>query len=253
MRKEKNRNGVVLKLPEITAEKNPLLIRKICDHVKNCLHLGYNLFIVEITDKNLTLNTEIHPPEKERFLHFIEDLDIRIAFYLKSKNSLISTDYSSTKKAKEEIIKLGNFIQEIDAGRYDIPLICHIGGAKGNRRKSMEEFCKFFEKLPWKTQKQIAIINDEKPSLYSVKDLLSVPYIEKKIPIVFRTTSHRTNQGGLTYRESLFLACSTWAERGNPVMFYCPAKLEERVSAEDINPYNLILDLAYDHVLPEPD
>lgn len=253
MEKERNRNGIVLRLPEITTEKDQLLIRKICDQVKNCLHLGYNLFVVEITEKDLELNMEVHPPEKERFLYFIEDLEIRIMFYLKSKNFLISTDPASTKKAKTEVIKMGNFIQEIDAGRYDVPLICHVGGAKGNRRKSMTEFCKFFEKLPWSIQKQIALINDEKPSLYSVKDLLSVPYIEKKIPIVFRTASHRTNQGGLTYRESLFLACSTWAERGNPIMFYCPAKPEERVGLEDLNPYNLILDVAYDHVLPEPD
>jgi hypothetical protein len=251
MEKLENRNGIVLRLPLIT-EKKIFLIRKVCDQIKNCLHLGYNLFVIEITDVDLELNTEINSAEKERFLYFIEDLEIRVAFYLKSKNSLISTDSNSTKKAKNEIFKLSNFIQEIDAGRYDIPLICHIGGAKGNKRKSMEEFCKIFEKLPWKTQKQIAIINDEKPSLYSVKDLLSVPYIDKKIPIVFRTTSHRTNQGGLTYRESLFLSCSTWAERENPIMFYCPFKIEERVSSEDLNPYNLRLDLAYDHFLPDP-
>lgn len=253
MKEEKNRNGIVLRLPEITSEKEQSLIKKVCDQIKSCLHLGYNLFVIELSEKDLALNTEVHPHEKERFLYFVEDLEVRIMFYIKSKNSLISTDPSSSKKAKSEIIKLGNFIQEIDAGRYDIPLICHLGGAKGNKKKSMEEFCKFFEKLPWRIQKQISIINDEKPSLYSVKDLLSVPYIEKKIPIVFRTASHRTNQGGLTYRESLFLACSTWAERENPIMFYCPAKLEERVGLEDLNPYNLTLDVAYDHVLPEPD
>lgn len=252
MEKSKNRNGIVLRLPEISTDKDPILLRKICDRIKNCLHLGYNLFVVELSERDLETNLEVHPSEKERFLYFIEDLEIRIMFYLKSKNSVISTDTESRKRAKKEIRTLGNFIQEIDAGRFDLPLICHVGGAKGNRRKSMGEFCRFFETLPWRTQKQLALINDEKPSLYSVKDLLSVTYIEKKIPIVFRATSHRTNQGGLTYKESLFLACSTWAERGNPVMFYCPAKPEERVELEDLNPYDLVLDMAYDHMLPEP-
>jgi hypothetical protein len=253
MEKSKNRNGIVLRLPEITTDKDPILLRKICDHIKNCIHLRYNLFVVELSEKDLEMNLEVHPSEKERFLYFVENLEIRIMFYLKSKNSVISTDIGSSKRAKKEIITIGNFIQEIDAGRFDIPLICHVGGAKGNRKKSMVEFCKFFETLPWRTQKQIALINDEKPSLYSVKDLLSVTYIEKKIPIIFRATSHRTNQGGLTYKESLFLACSTWVERGNPVMFYCPAKPEERVELDDLNPYDLVLDIAYDHVLPEPE
>lgn len=253
MEKSKNRNGIVLRLPEISTDKDPILLRKICDHIKNCLPFRYNLFVVELSEKDLEMNLEVHPSEKERFLYFVEDLEIRIMFYLKSKNSVISTDAESRKRAKKEITTLGNFIQEIDAGRFDVPLICHVGGAKGNRRKSMVEFCKFFETLPWRTQKQIALINDEKPSLYSVKDLLSVTYIEKKIPIIFRATSHRTNQGGLTYKESLFLACSTWAERGNPVMFYCPAKPEERVGLDDLNPYDLVLDIAYDHVLPEPE
>jgi UV DNA damage repair endonuclease len=182
----------------------------------------------------------------------LDDLDIRIAFYIKSKYNIISTDNDSKKKAREEILKIGDFIDELDAGKFDVPLICHIGGAKGNRKKSMTEFCKLFDNLPWRTQKKICLINDEKPSLFSVKDLLSVTYIEKKIPIVFRTSSHRTNQGGLTYKESFFLAASTWAERANPIMFYCPSNQDETVTIKDLNPYNLIVDVAFDNNLPDP-
>lgn len=252
MEKEKNRGGIVIRLPENVPVQSISLIRKICDQIKNCLHLGYNLFVVEITEKNLLLDLRITAPERERFFYFLEDLEIRIMFYLKSKNFLISSDLLSSENAKSDIIKLGGFIQEINGGKYDVPLICHIGGANGNKRKSMREFCKIFEGFPQEIQKQIAIINDEKPSLYSIKDLLSFTYIEKKIPIVFRTASHRTNHGGLTHKESLFLACSTWTERGNPIMFYCPAGAEEKISLEDLNPYNLTLDVAYDYILPDP-
>ena len=214
--------------------------------------MGYNLFIVELSEKDTELSTDVTDPEKERFLHYLEDLNIRIAFYIRSKNHVVSTDPDSRKKAKKEILKIGKFIDEIDAGRFDVPLICHIGGANGNRKKSMADFCKFFDTLPWRIQKQIAIINDEKPSLFSVKDLLSFTYIEKKIPIIFRTSSHRTNQGGLTYKESLFLAASTWVERSNPIMFYCPINQEETISIQDLNPYNLIVDVAFDNNLPDP-
>jgi hypothetical protein len=249
---EKIRNGIVIKLPDGGLVKENSLIRRICDQIKNSLPLGYKLFIVEISEKDLESDLEVGQSEKERLFYYLDDLDIRIAIYLKTKNHIISTDPNSKKNAKQEILKIGSLIEEIDGGRFDIPLICHIGGAKGNRRKSMQDFCKFFDTLPWKTQKAICLINDDKPSLYSVKDLLSVTYIEKKIPIVFRTSSHRTNQGGLTYKESFFLAASTWAERSNPILFYCPSTKEETVSIKDLNPYNLMVDVAFDNNLPEP-
>lgn len=244
------RNGFVIKIPEDKNSDNSLS-RKICDRIKTYIKLGYKLFVIELSEKDIDLSTEVDEPEKERFLHYLDDLNIRIAFYIKSKNHIVSTDLESKRKAKKEILKIGKFIEEIDAGKFDIPLICHIGGANGNRKKSMMDFCKFFDTLPWRIQKQIAIINDEKPSLFSVKDLLSVTYIDKKIPIIFRTGSHRTNQGGLTYKESLFLAASTWAERSNPIMFYCPSNQEETITVKDLNPYNLVIDVAFDNNLPE--
>jgi UV DNA damage repair endonuclease len=245
------RNGIVIRIPDLKQSENSLA-RIVCDRIKSYLSIGYKLFVVELSEKNIELSTEVTEPEKERFLHYLDDINIRISFYIRSKNNIVSTDTESRKRAKREILKIGNFINEIDAGKFDIPLICHIGGANGNRRKSMLDFCKFFDTLPWRVQKQIAIINDEKPSLFSVKDLLSVTYIEKKIPIIFRTGSHRTNQGGLTYKESLFLAASTWAERSNPIMFYCPTSKEETITINDLNPYNLVVDVAFDNNLPEP-
>jgi len=246
------KNGIVIRIPEIKNKENTLP-RIICDQIKGYLSIGYSLFIVELSDKDIEMSTEVNEAEKERFLHYLDDLNIRIALYIKSKNHVVSTDINSRKKAKFEIIKIGKLIEEIDCNKFDIPLICHIGGANGNRRKSMMDFCKFFDTLPWRIQKQISIINDEKPSLFSVKDLLSVTYIEKKIPIIFRTGSHRTNQGGLTYKESLFLAASTWGERSNPIMFYCPTSTDETITTNDLNPYNLVIDVAFDNNLPEPD
>lgn len=251
---ESIRNGLVLRLPDLNSRKNICLGKKICDHIKSSIQFGYKLFIIQLSEKDIeSYNTDIDYLEKERFFHYLNNENIRIAFYIKSKNHIVSTDHNSEKKAREEIIKIGNFIEEINAGVFDIPLICHIGGAKGDKRKSMMEFVKFYETLNWRIQKQISIINDEKPSLFSVKDLLSYTYIERKIPIIFRTTSHRTNQGGLTYKESFFLAASTWAERANPIMFYCPIKKEEIVTVQDLNPYNLIVDIAFDNNLPDPE
>ena len=246
------KNGIVIRMPDSSITKENSLGKIICDRIKSYIPMGYKLFIVELSEKDIENSTEVTEAQKERFLYYLEDIDIRLAFYIKSKNHVVSTDIESKKKSKKEILKIGQFIDEIDTGRFDVPLICHIGGANGNRRKSMMEFCKFFDTLPWRIQKQLCLINDDKPSLFSVKDLLSVSYVEKKIPIVFRTSSHRTNQGGLTYKESFFLAASTWAERSNPIMFYCPATQEETITVQDLNPYNLIVDVAFDNNIPEP-
>ena len=246
------KNGIVIRMPDSLITKENSLGKIIWDRIKSYIPMGYKLFIVELSEKDIENSTEVTEAHKERFLYYLEDIDIRLAFYIKSKNHVVSTDLESKKKAKKEILKIGQFIDEIDTGRFDVPLICHIGGANGNRRKSMMEFCKFFDTLPWRIQKQLCLINDDKPSLFSVKDLLSVSYVEKKIPIVFRTSSHRTNQGGLTYKESFFLAASTWAERSNPIMFYCPATQEETITVQDLNPYNLIVDVAFDNNIPEP-
>ena len=246
------KNGIVIRMPDSSITKENSLGKIICDRIKSYIPMGYKLFIVELSEKDIENSTEVTEAQKERFLYYLEDLDVRLAFYIKSKNHVVSTDIESKKKSKKEILKIGQFIDEIDTGRFDVPLICHIGGANGNRRKSMMEFCKFFDTLPWRIQKQLCLINDDKPSLFSVKDLLSVSYVEKKIPIVFRTSSHRTNQGGLTYKESFFLAASTWAERSNPIMFYCPATQEETITVQDLNPYNLIVDVAFDNNIPEP-
>jgi hypothetical protein len=249
---ESIKNGIVIRMPDSSIIKENSLGKIICDRIKSYIPMGYKLFIVELSEKDIENSTEVTEAQKERFLYYLEDLDVRLAFYIKSKNHVVSTDIESKKKAKKEILKIGQFVDEIDAGRFDVPLICHIGGANGNRRKSMMEFCKFFDTLPWRIQKQLCLINDDKPSLFSVKDLLSVSYVEKKIPIVFRTSSHRTNQGGLTYKESFFLAASTWAERSNPIMFYCPSTQEETITVQDLNPYNLIVDVAFDNNIPEP-
>jgi len=241
-----SRNGVLIKL---LPSREKSLARRVCDTIKTSSLIGYKMLIVELSDKDLLLDLEVKTSEKERLLYFLDDLDIRIAFYLRSKNHVISTDSNSSNSAKTEIINLGDFIDKFECNEFDIPLICHIGGAKGNRRKSMEEFCEFFDSLSQSSKDKICIVNDNKPSLYSVKDLLSVTYIERKIPIVFRTISHRTNEGGLTYKESIFLASSTWAERSNPIMIYSPFLPSEIIMDEHLNPYNLIVDVVIDNQL----
>ena len=71
----------------------------------------------------------------------------------------------------------------------------------------------------------MTIENDDKPSMYSVKDLM---YIHERIgiPIVFDMHHHKFCSGGLSEKEALDLAVSTWPDSINPVVHYSESKSE---------------------------
>ena len=68
----------------------------------------------------------------------------------------------------------------------------------------MDRFCKNFEKLSPSVQGRLIVENDDKESMYSVKDLM---YIHERIgiPIVFDYHHHKFCTGGLTEQEALEL------------------------------------------------
>ena len=100
----------------------------------------------------------------------------------------------------------------------------HIGGAYGDKPKSMERFCKNFERLPDRVKTRLTVENDDKASMYSVKDLYHGVYERIGIPIVFDYHHHRFCDGGLSEREALEMAISTWPKDITPVVHYSESR-----------------------------
>ena len=98
----------------------------------------------------------------------------------------------------------------------------HCNGVYGDKQKAMDRFCKNFELLPESVQTRLTVENDDKASMYSVKDLM---YIHERIgiPIVFDYHHHKFCTGGLTEEEALNLAASTWGDI-KPVVHYSESK-----------------------------
>lgn len=98
----------------------------------------------------------------------------------------------------------------------------HCNGVYGDKQSAMDRFCKNFERLPESVQTRLTVENDDKASMYSVKDLM---YIHERIgiPIVFDYHHHKFNTGGLTEEEALKLAVSTWGDI-KPVVHYSESK-----------------------------
>ena len=122
----------------------------------------------------------------------------------------------------------------------------HIGGAYGDKEKSMERFCKNFERLPDSVKTRLTVENDDKASMYSVKDLYYGVYKRIGIPIVFDYHHHRFCDGGLSEKEALEMAISTWSDDIVPVVHYSESRSKEQLD-ESIRP-QAHSDYVYDYI-----
>ena len=98
----------------------------------------------------------------------------------------------------------------------------HCNGVYGDKISAMDRFCKNFEKLSPAVQGRLTVENDDKASMYSVKDLM---YIHERIgiPIVFDYHHHKFCTGNLTEEKALKLAANTWSAI-KPVVHYSESK-----------------------------
>ena len=104
----------------------------------------------------------------------------------------------------------------------------HIGGAYGDKPKSMERFCKNFERLPDSVKSRLTVENDDKQTMYSVKELYNGVYKRIGVPIVFDYHHHRFCDGGLSEQEALELAISTWPKGITPATHYSESRSIEQ-------------------------
>jgi UV DNA damage repair endonuclease len=112
-------------------------------------------------------------------------------------------------------------------GQKGRSVIVRIGSAYGNRKATMESFNSRLLDLSPSCQKKICVMNDEKPSLFSVTDLISGCYYASGVPVCFRFLNHIFNDGGLSIREAFFLSCSTWKFGSNPIIIHAEPESED--------------------------
>ena len=106
----------------------------------------------------------------------------------------------------------------------------HCNGVYGDKQSAMDRFCKNFERLPESVQTRLTVENDDKASMYSVKDLM---YIHERIgiPIVFDYHHHKFCTGDMTEQEALELAMSTWGDI-KPIVHYSESRTLEDETAK---------------------
>ena len=111
----------------------------------------------------------------------------------------------------------------------------HIGGAYGDKPAAMKRFCENFNLLPESVKSRLTVENDDKASMYSVKELYNGVYNVIGVPIVFDYHHHRFCDGGLSEQEALELAISTWPSNITPATHYSESRSKEQLD-ESIRP-----------------
>ena len=103
----------------------------------------------------------------------------------------------------------------------------HLGGAYGDKQSAMDRFCKNFELLPDSVKSRLTVENDDKASMYSVRELYEGIYEQINIPIVFDYHHHKFCTGDLSEQQALEIAMSTWGDIV-PVVHYSESRSKEK-------------------------
>ena len=95
------------------------------------------------------------------------------------------------------------------------------------------------------TKKRLTIENDDKPNMYSVKDLLYI-HEQTGIPIVFDYHHHNCHSDGLTIEEGLKLAVPTWSKDITPIVHISEPRDEKNYRAHHDYIKNEVITYGYD-------
>ena len=190
-------------------------------HVKN----GIDVTCFQLSESNLNFPDFSDLEEEHPDLISLDELSQRIRihghrilFFLSSYFFLGSKLPDSVEQTHTMIGKLASLVEGL--GISEPCILLRVGSAYGNRKETSQRFCQEISKFPITIRNMLAVTNDDKPSLFSVTDLLSGVFYPAKIPICFRSLAHQFNSGGLNFREALFLSCSTWEAPHKPIYFH---------------------------------
>jgi UV DNA damage repair endonuclease len=144
--------------------------------------------------------------------------DLRV-FLSINREYFLGTQLENVKNATIALLSRLSGILDLIGINYP-SIMVRVGSAYGNRRNTMDLFCERLSEMDNSVVSKLCVLNDDKPSLFSVTDLLSGIYYRSNIPICFRLLPHQFNDGGLSIREALFLSCSTWKAGQKPVFIH---------------------------------
>ena len=154
----------------------------------------------------------------------------RLTFHPSHFNALGSPNPIVVEKAVKELNKHGEIMDIMGLSNTVYNKInIHVGGAYGDKQATLKRWIDSYYLLDDSTQKRLTIENDDKANMYSVKELYKGISEQCGVPIVFDYYHHKFCTGGLTERDALNLAISTWPKDITPCCHYSESRREEHL------------------------
>lgn len=90
----------------------------------------------------------------------------------------------------------------------------HIGATYGDKPGTVDRWLRNYDRLSDNVKARLVIENDDKASMYSVRELYNTLYAAEGIPVTFDYWHHTFNTGDLSEEEAFFMARETWEHHG---------------------------------------
>ena len=200
-----------------------------------------------------------HYPEIREVLEAAGKLQVRLSSHPGPFNKLAGSGATLDNTIKDLEIHSEIFdLMNLEASSWN-KINIHVGGAYGDKTETLKRFAQNFKLLSKNLQSRLTIENDDKPGLYTVKDLETLHQMIG-IPIVFDYFHHRLHPGTQTEEEAFHTAYNTWSVR--PTFHYSSSRKEyENAEAkkeahsdwghESINSYSKEIDIMLETKMKE--
>jgi UV DNA damage endonuclease len=176
----------------------------------------------------------------------------RLSFHPGPFNVLASPNPEVVRKTISELDKHSEIMDMIGLPVSPYSKInIHVGGAYGNKQDALKRWVDNFQLLGENTKKRLTIENDDKPNMFTVKDLLYI-HEHTKTPIVFDYHHHNCHNDGMSTKDALKLAVATWPSDITPVVHISEPRDEKNFRAHhdyvqnEVNTYGYDLDLMFE-------
>ena len=184
--------------------------------------------------------------------NLVKQYNHRLSFHPGPFNVLASPSESVVKKTISELDKHSEIMDMIGLPVSPFSKInIHVGGAYGNKQDAMKRWVDNFQLLGENTKKRLTVENDDKPNMFTVKDLLYI-HEHTKVPIVFDYHHHNCHNDGMSTEDALKLAVATWPSDITPTVHISEPRDEQNFRAHhdyvvnEVNTYGYDLDLMFE-------
>ena len=100
------------------------------------------------------------------------------------------------------------------APSFENKINIHVGATYNDKPGTIARWLHNYDRLSDSCKARLVIDNDDKASMYSVRELYEMLHAEIAIPITFDYWHHTFNTGDLTEQEAFFMARETWQRHG---------------------------------------